>query len=744
MCAAPIGGGWGFAIGGGKPIMAKLASLLTVIFGAAVLSTAIAPAALAQHQLSQSCIVNGDPNNHVMPTQVGSTVVCTFANTDSTYGQGEWLYLTPTIPAGVFLKRAVQEGDETICYYLDDSTSVVHTGLPYGCVPNIVNVLITFQDTDADTAYSFLTPPLLNGNWTGLCSNSGNPDPAANQNPFVSANGLTQTKTGFTIAGSFVPAGNITKPIDPTVCNSTGPVPTGPPGNRCNLPGPSPNLCDTFIPPLDETVIIKFTLGGPFPSTPKVQEQLAIAGIGLGVLATAAAFVPGVNLAVATALGVASAGVSVAAVHDPPDLNYTSVVTPAPPNIDVSGLQPAARQLTLTLEQVIALSNAISTTTDRATGAFLDGDSASQQLQLAARPDFESQLQAVMAQLPAQFAAFGQELVAAGFDPATITAAQVSAQLQSITTNGLPSSMISELNALGIDQATQAQIATQLAGADPALVLSDLQNRFAVGPLMPPDLPDASNLPQLAAVLPASRSVAVGNTATAFATIINTGTSAATACGIAPDPSLPINFSYQTTNPATNALTGNLNTPVNLAPGASQSYVIAVTPTSTFPPIFVDFAFFCANANAAPVTTGLNTLLLSAATAPVPDIVALAASGDPGIVDIPGASGAGAFAVATVNVGASGAITASANTGSATLPVTLTICQTDPTSGNCLAAPAASVATTINASQTPTFGIFVAGSGTVPFDPANSRVFVQFADSGGTVRGETSVAVRTQ
>jgi hypothetical protein len=73
-----------------------------------------------------------------------------------------------------------------------------------------------------------------------------------------------------------------------------------------------------------------------------------------------------------------------------------------------------------------------------------------------------------------------------------------------------------------------------------------------------------------------------------------------------------------------------------------------------------------------------------------------------------------------------------------------TICQTSPSTGVCLATPAASVTTTINANDTPTFAIFVQGSAAVPFQPAANRVFVQFQDAGGAIRGSASVAVRTQ
>ena len=81
--------------------------------------------------------------------------------------------------------------------------------------------------------------------------------------------------------------------------------------------------------------------------------------------------------------------------------------------------------------------------------------------------------------------------------------------------------------------------------------------------------------------------------------------------------------------------------------------------------------------------------------------------------------------MATVNIGASGSIIASADTGRVSLPVSLFICQTNPGTGACLGSPASTVTTTINANDTPTFAVFVQGSGNVPFDPAANRVFVR-------------------
>jgi YVTN family beta-propeller protein len=254
-----------------------------------------------------------------------------------------------------------------------------------------------------------------------------------------------------------------------------------------------------------------------------------------------------------------------------------------------------------------------------------------------------------------------------------------------------------------------------------------------------------ANLTLLAAVLPTSRSIELGTAATAFATMINVGPANATSCTIAPATNVPASFVFQTTDPNTNALTGTANTPANIAAGQAQSFVIALTPTAAFAPTNVAFTFTCANApSPAASIVGVNTLNLSASTTPVPDVVALAASADPGYVDIPGITGTGVFAVAAINLGIDATITVSANTGMANLPVSLTLCRTAPAGVLCLAPPAASVVLDFPPNATPAFGVFVAGSGFVADNPAVNRVFVTFTDSNGVLRGETSVAVRTQ
>src|SRR5262249_32889797 len=106
-----------------------------------------------------------------------------------------------------------------------------------------------------------------------------------------------------------------------------------------------------------------------------------------------------------------------------------------------------------------------------------------------------------------------------------------------------------------------------------AVTLLALVDAFHAGPASPQSL--------VAGVLPPSRSVQVGSPATAFATIINTGDNAATNVGISLQTNIPASFTFQTTDPQTNALTGSPNTPVNIPAHGSQSFLIAITPTPT-------------------------------------------------------------------------------------------------------------------------------------------------------------------
>lgn len=248
-----------------------------------------------------------------------------------------------------------------------------------------------------------------------------------------------------------------------------------------------------------------------------------------------------------------------------------------------------------------------------------------------------------------------------------------------------------------------------------------------------------------AAVLPYARSVQVGQAATAFGTIINaTGVDVAHCYVTLPvNPSIPASFNFQTTN-ASNQLVGTPNTPVNIPAGGTQSFVFGITPTAAFAATDIPLVFDCANTQPAPSQTGLNNFLLSSSSTPVPDMIAIGAtpSGD-GVLRIPGSNGVHAFGTAAVNIGGAGEITATVDTGGVALPLTLSLCQTDPGTGACLSPPASSVTSPLASNASATYAVFAQASGPIAFDPASKRIFLRLA-SGGVVRGATSVAVTTQ
>jgi virginiamycin B lyase len=235
------------------------------------------------------------------------------------------------------------------------------------------------------------------------------------------------------------------------------------------------------------------------------------------------------------------------------------------------------------------------------------------------------------------------------------------------------------------------------------------------------------------------------STATVFATMINTAAVTATDCAIQPTPSFPGSFAYQTTDPATNALTGTANTPVSITAGAAQSFVIALTPDAPIAPTPLDFTFACANVGAAQIITDLNTLLFSASATSVPNIIALGATAtNDQILHIKGTTGSNAFAVATFNLGSSDTVTVQPDTGAAALPLTLSVCETNPASGQCTSPIGPTVSTAIGPNATPTFALFATAQGAIPLYPQANRIFVRFFDSSGQPRGATSVAVVAQ
>jgi len=248
------------------------------------------------------------------------------------------------------------------------------------------------------------------------------------------------------------------------------------------------------------------------------------------------------------------------------------------------------------------------------------------------------------------------------------------------------------------------------------------------------------------AVLPTSRSVEVGTTATAFATLINAGSVTAQGCAVQLPDDLGATFFYQASDPSTNAVVGQRNAPVDIPPGAAQSFVFGITPTEELSAVDVALEFQCANATDASSFVGLNTLLLSASFTPVPDLIALVATTtDNGVMEL--SNNSGFFTAATINVGSAATITVSADTGEATLPLTLVLCQTDPLTSACInpAVPGTEpVIVDVVAGGSPTFAVFVTAAEPIALDPASNRVFLRFSDELGEVRGATSVAIENR
>jgi hypothetical protein len=245
--------------------------------------------------------------------------------------------------------------------------------------------------------------------------------------------------------------------------------------------------------------------------------------------------------------------------------------------------------------------------------------------------------------------------------------------------------------------------------------------------------------------LPGSRSVQVNANASAFATIVNASDFPAINCTITMGTDIPAIFTSYLTDRNTNGTISGPNPTTSIAANDYSTWAFKIVPTESFETVDVELIYDCLNSEPAAVFVGINTLLLSASQSQPADVVALSATVlNDGIVHIPGRAGTGFFAVASINVGASDSLTVTPRVSKQNLGLELSICETNPATAACLEwPPAASVTTVIDSNATPTYSIFVKGNGDIPLDPAGSRIYVDFADPGGAIRGSTSVAVMT-
>lgn len=227
----------------------------------------------------------------------------------------------------------------------------------------------------------------------------------------------------------------------------------------------------------------------------------------------------------------------------------------------------------------------------------------------------------------------------------------------------------------------------------------------------------------LGAVLPTGRTAPVGETVTAWASLINTSANAAD-CHInqwsSEDAPYLSAFHYQAYSTDGLSAQGAPDTPVSVAGGGSQNFLLTFVASQPFAPRDIELGFGCSRTSGnadmvwGPVMTGTNTFKLAATSAATPDVLVVADStSKDAIVHLPSYGGVEAMALAALNIGsdtASGSMYAVPDFGEdRLLPFTLTICETNPADGTCLAPPATEVLTSMGSGVPRTFTIFASG-----------------------------------
>jgi subtilisin family serine protease len=254
------------------------------------------------------------------------------------------------------------------------------------------------------------------------------------------------------------------------------------------------------------------------------------------------------------------------------------------------------------------------------------------------------------------------------------------------------------------------------------------------------------------AVLPNTRSVQIGETATAFMTVLNPASSGlnAQACRIEAARDSDVRFVYRETD-ATNTPVGSNDPRFDLAPGELKTFVISFVAPDASESEFV-FNVYCNNqipTDRNP-TNPVDDFILRTVPEPALDVISIALTPDNnGIIDVSNTRFS-AFALAAINNGLlSGDVRIEAEAvdgpfGRTADNVTVEICETDPADGRCLSSRASSMVSSYGPGGVRTYSVFVRSADQAAgFAPMTQRIYVRFYKAGSlTLVGQTSVAWR--
>ena len=202
-------------------------------------------------------------------------------------------------------------------------------------------------------------------------------------------------------------------------------------------------------------------------------DQQTLAGIQSGAVAGIVGAIPIIG-PLSIPFTVMSAGQQATALllskqaHDPADPNFTVVAPPDPPAVATVTVGPGIPQpvadalnaVIANLSQTIGVSRAIGRTVDRSQGAANAGNSAWEQVQVAAGSQFLQQEATLVAAGPALSANLQSALQAAGL-PTSVSASSAQAYASSIAQQGLPTAVVQALGQFGLSTVDISTVAQQ-------------------------------------------------------------------------------------------------------------------------------------------------------------------------------------------------------------------------------------------------------------------------------------------